>query len=873
MDIAPSFISSDIEHLQKRVIRLKRLARKYKRAEIIQNALLEISNIATKAASLDLFYQGVHLHLKKLIPADNFFIASRDANTGLISLPFFADEKDPHPSELYPDEEISSIIERGITGYVLKTGVPLLCDTAQFDQLIATGAIDDLGSPSHQWLGVPIKRNNISIGVLVVQSYHPDITYGELELELMGFICHHISGVMERLKHNEQLEQAITQRTKELSHAYETVKQEIKERVRAERLQKALFEIADLTASNADQNSFYVQLHQVISQLIPAQNCFIALINKEDASLSFPFYVSQMNLTYPASRPMQDGLTEYILATKQPKLLSQKDIQTLIDQDEIYAIAPSLNQTHAMHQWIGIPLFIHGSIAGALTIYSISQDQNYQPKDLELLNFVSLHIANAIERKMAVEVLKRSHDELEDKVIQRTQALAELNDNLQQEIMQRRKIEAQLLHDAKHDGLTGLPNRSFCMERLAQAIKHCRRHSQDQFALLFIDLDRFKQINDTFGHLEGDKFLIETARRLKSCIRENDTLARLGGDEFVILLDTIQGTQDALDVGDRILHQVSQPYKLGKQDFISGASIGIAFSGSHKDETSESLLKDADAAMYQAKSKGKGCYVIFDSQIDKRAKQAAEMKKAFKRALLQQEITISYAPVMNFNDLSIIALEPQATWKHPDGSLKTHNQLKLLAEQCQLIIHFDAYIFDHLNHHYAALTEQFSSKICIHLSVSSQHIKHKHGLRNLKRTLKKSQLDLSNIWVFFHEKSFVQDTENHISAFQHLSQMTVNIGMNGYGTGYSSLSSLSLLPISALKLDSNISKHLVNEQQLQLTKAYQLAATSLGVDMFVEGVDTMQQKRQLSQLGYQQGQGKTFEKKHLHYIKVQKNCA
>jgi EAL domain-containing protein (putative c-di-GMP-specific phosphodiesterase class I) len=265
--------------------------------------------------------------------------------------------------------------------------------------------------------------------------------------------------------------------------------------------------------------------------------------------------------------------------------------------------------------------------------------------------------------------------------------------------------------------------------------------------------------------------------------------------------------------------------------------------------------------------------VIFDSQIDKRAKQAAELKKAFKHALINNEINISYAPVMNFNDLSIIALEPQASWRDENNTAFSHNQLKSLAEQSQLIVHFDAYIFDHLNNNYASLAQKFNLNISIHLSISSQHIKHKHGLRNLKRTLKKSCLDLANIWVFFHEKAFVQDTENHISAFQHLSQMDVNIGMNGYGTGYSSLSSLSLLPISALKLDSKISKHLVNEQQMQLTKAYQLAATSLGVDMFVEGVDTVQQKHQLSALGYLKGQGKTFEKKHLRYIKAHKNCA
>ena len=251
---------------------------------------------------------------------------------------------------------------------------------------------------------------------------------------------------------------------------------------------------------------------------------------------------------------------------------------------------------------------------------SLDDAHIYQLKDLELLTFVSQHMANAIERKLAAESLKNSHELLEDKVVQRTMALAELNNNLQKEINQRRKMEDQLLYDAQHDGLTGLPNRSYLMERLSQELKHLRRHGLDQFALLFIDLDRFKVINDSFGHLEGDRFLIETSQRIKSCIRDNDTLARMGGDEFVILLDSINATEDAVEVCERILQTLSMPYQLAKQEFISGASIGVAFSGRNKLVTSESLLRDADAAMYQAKANGKGCFVIFDNKLSAKSK-------------------------------------------------------------------------------------------------------------------------------------------------------------------------------------------------------------------------------------------------------------
>lgn len=556
-------------------------------------------------------------------------------------------------------------MQQGLTGYVFRTGRALLCDNDKVDELIAAGEIVNLGSPCHLWLGVPIKHDGIMTGVLVVQTYDKNVNYGDIEVELMTFICHHIAGVMERLKHQEQLEQAIQQRTKELSQAYDKLKQEVYERRRAERLQKSLFEIAELASSGTDNPDFYSQLHNVIRHLIPANNCYIALLNEEETHLTFPFYVSQLGNKHPGTRPLQDGLTEYVLKHKRPLLLDQNDINTLITSGEIYTKAPSLNHTQTMHQWIGIPLFIHDQVRGALTIYSFSMTQNYQIKDLELLTFVSQHIGAAIEKKLSAESLRRSYEELEEKVIARTKDLAELNKDLEKEILQRRSMEAKLVHDAKHDALTGLPNRAMFMERLNQAIKHVRRHSLEQFALLFIDLDRFKQINDTLGHLEGDRFLIETASRLRSCIRDNDTLARLGGDEFVILLDSINSINDAKDISERVIQTISQSYKLGSVEFNSGASIGITVSGNHKFDTSESMLRNADMAMYQAKANGKGCYVIFDDSSSQQAMQDAAFENDFRRALQQSELQLNYLPIVDLNTQEVYALESRLFWEHP----------------------------------------------------------------------------------------------------------------------------------------------------------------------------------------------------------------
>ncbi len=847
--------AKEVKRLQKRLTRLRFLANKYKRSEAIQNTLLGLSHMATQVSSLEEFYSGVHHSLKQLISADNFFIATFDPHTELFSVPFFADEKDIHPGQLHCTHSLSTMIQQGLTGYVFRTGKTLLCNETQVDELVAAGEIRHFGSPCHLWLGVPIKQEENISAVLVVQSYDTNVNYGDIEVELMAFICHHIAGVMERLKHQEHLEHAIKQRTKELSQAYDKLKLEVNEKHRAEHLQKSLYEIAELASSGAENPEFYRQLHNIIRHLLPANNCYIALLDEEGRHLSFPFYVSELSKAPPKTRPLQDGLTEYVLKHKHPLLLDQRDIQALINTRELYTQAPSLNYTQTMHQWIGIPLFIHDEVRGALTIYSFSATQNYQLKDLELLTFVSQHIGAAIEKKLAAESLHRSYEELEEKVAARTKDLAKLNKDLEKEIQQRRSMEAKLIHDAKHDALTGLPNRAMFMERLNQAIKHFRRHSLEQFALLFIDLDRFKQINDTMGHLEGDKFLIETACRLRSCIRSNDTLARLGGDEFVILLDSINDINDAKDVAERVIQKISQAYKLGSIEFHSGASIGITVSGTNRDDTSESMLRNADKAMYQAKANGKGCYVIFDDNASQQVSQDIAFENDFRNALRDGAFQLNFMPVVDLHTLQPRALECRLSWEHPLWGTIPQAHLSQFAEQANLVTELDKYTINALGQSYPSLVSQHGEQLELHLLLSSQHLKHKHQLRSLKNTLKYTKLPLTKLWLFFNEKSLVQETENHINGFELLQKLGVNLALSHYGSGHSALNSLLFLPINGVKIDANVTKHLQDTQQLKLMSAYYKVASTLGLQTFVDGIQTQKQHQAFQALGFKLGQG------------------
>lgn len=864
----------EAERLQKRIARLKSLALKYKRAEVTQNLLLEISNLAAHVDSPKAFFSEVHRSLKLLLPTDNFFVALLDPRSNQLNIPFFLDEKDPHPNTLYSIDEISETLLSGLTGYVLKSGETLLCDDTTFEQLLAAKKIVSRGAPCHLWLGVPIKVNNLVSGVLVVQSYSADINFSAMEIELLHFVSYQISGVLERLEHREQLEQAIEQRTKELSLAYDKLKHEMFERRRAELLQKSLFEIADLATSNIDSDSFYSELHRVISHLMPAKNCYIALLDDRLTRIHFPFYVTQNDSTAPQPRATSDGLTEYVIKNRRPLLLQRSDLDALIDAGIVYSKMPELNYTRDVYQWIGVPLFIHGQVRGALTIYSLCMSQSYQDKDLDLLTFVSQHIATAIEKKLSAESLKSSYEQLEEKVVVRTRALAMLNQDLEKEVAQRRKAEQQLVYDAGHDSLTGLPNRGMFMERLTQAVKHIRRHRLDSFGLLFIDLDRFKLINDTLGHQQGDRFLVETSRRLRLCIRDNDTLGRIGGDEFVILLDSINGNNDAKEIAERILTQLSRPYELANQSFTSGASIGIAFSCDHKSDTADSLLRDADAAMYQAKSQGKGCYVIFDDKSHRPLVKDVELEIELKQAISNRELHLSYLPIQNLKKLSTVALEPRLYWNHPSLGKIKQIQLNNMAEHCNLTTELDIYLLEKLNSDHQLLREQSLDHLPLHLNIAAMHLKHKHAVRQLKNKLKELIIPPEQLWLFFDEKGFILDTDNHINAFELLQKLKVNLGLTGYGCANSALSSLTFLPLQGLKLDPSYTSHLNSEQHLKLLKAHYLAAQALELVVFVDGIGATQQKEILLEIGFDLGQGQALGKViHLDSITKDLFCA
>lgn len=603
-----------LQHQLKRaatkIRRLQALIERYKEAYTIQGALLQLSELASSISDMAEFYPAIHKMVSEQLHAENFYVVLYDTETGQYSLQYFSDEKDQQLIASVP----SSAFSRGLTGYVARTEQPLLCDEAQFNALVQSGEIEAQGSPSAHWMGIPLWRDDKVIGVMAIQSYDSQYRYNEHDLKLFNSIGSNTVIALDRVKSRELLETTVRQRTLQLRQTNESLQKEIKERTHAEKLQAALYKISELTASSQDMQAFYRATHNVLCGLMAADNCYIALLNQDGSKLTFPFYLDQYS---PAAvdRPLGKGFTEYVIRSAEARLINNDEAQQLVERGEIRRGISNLGgPSKYSSSWLGAPLKIDQKVIGVIAVQSYEAGYQYTDQELTILRFVSQHIAVAIQRKLAAERQRQHQEELERKVFESTRELRQTNLFLRLQVEERKKAEQKLFYDANHDVLTGLANRQMFLQQLKQQFALSKRQAHPGMALLFLDLDRFKLINDTLGHHIGDAFLVESSKRLLSAIREHDLAARFGGDEFVVMLVNLQHAQDAEEVAQRIIDKFRQPYQLDGHKTQSGVSVGIApltLEYHHAD----ALLRDADAAMYHAKALGRGRYAVFQPEM------------------------------------------------------------------------------------------------------------------------------------------------------------------------------------------------------------------------------------------------------------------
>ena len=818
----------------------------------LQQALYEIADLAGAELEMAEMLRRLHAVVASLMYAPNCFIVLYDRTREAVRFLYFADQLDGWVAD--PGLEFTETnLPNSLTFALLRHGKPEHGPSAELRRQFGVPRDPRHGPDSLDWLGVPMLRDGEVAGLVVVQSYDRTNVYDEGDRALLVYVAQHILTALDRRQAQEELERRVQVRTRELQGANRELQEEIAERRRVEELQRALYRIAELASSSESIGQFYAEAHAVVGGLIDARNFYIALLVDDRQRLDFAYAVDEQ-YALPASRPVGKGLTEYVIRLQRPLLLDRATIAALAEEGEVAEHGASAEC------WLGVPLFHDHEVVGVLAVQSYRPDVSYSTRDEELLAFVAHNIGAGLVRQRAQEQRKHAHAELERRVEERTRELAEANQRLVAQIGERLRAERRLTHQATHDALTGLPNRTHLLDRLLAAVEEARSGMGPPFAVLFLDLDRFKLVNDSIGHAAGDELLVEVARRITSTVRSDDIVARLGGDEFAILAACRDN--DGIDeLTERLLASLGRPLRLAGRELFPSASVGVAV-WHPRYRNGEELLRDADAAMYRAKAQGRNRSTMFDEAMREAAMQSLDLEADLRRAILNGDFFPYYQPIVDLDSGETIGHEALLRWRHDRRGLLMPADFIGLGEETGLIEQVDWLI-------YAQVVEQIArgGKGYISVNVSPRHFHSPDFADRLLGMFDAAGADPSRLRVEITEIALLEDAPRTLRTLHLLRQHGVLALLDDFGTGFSALSYLHRFPISTLKIDRSFIAGLGNEGSTEseaVVRAILALAGTLGIDTVCEGVEREDQRQALREMGARYGQGYLFGPPELH---------
>lgn len=425
------------------------------------------------------------------------------------------------------------------------------------------------------------------------------------------------------------------------------------------------------------------------------------------------------------------------------------------------------------------------------------------------------------------------------------------------DISERKEAEKLINFQAYHDLLTHLPNRALLKDRLGLAIAHARRNKR-KLAAMFLDLDRFKLVNDTLGHNMGDRLLKAVANRLQSCLRSGDTLSRFGGDEFTLLLPEVRTRDDVVVIAEKILDRLNEPFVIDGHELFVGASIGIAMYP-EAGETGESLVQNADIAMYHVKSRGKNGYQFFSDEMNHQFSTRLSLERELRNALIQGEFEVFYQPQIALTDGAITGVEALVRWRHSIRGMIEPSEFLPLAEETGLIMQIDEYVQQQAFHDVAAWRRNGFSGIQLSVNLTSMQIEQEVFVERFVSALAASGLPAEAVKLEITENTLMQDIEVIIPKLKKIQALGARIAIDDFGTGYSSLAYLQQFPINTLKIDrSFVGDIRADESGASIVDAIVAMARGLKLDLIAEGVENRTQLRYLQDKGCEEVQGFIF---------------
>lgn len=513
-----------------------------------------------------------------------------------------------------------------------------------------------------------------------------------------------------------------------------------------------------------------------------------------------------------------------------------------IASDQMPSSIRAASQFYGVRSTILMPLLYQQTSLGGICLQQCDRQRNWTDDEVTLVKAIADQCAIAIHQ-------------------------AKLYQQAQTELAERQRIEAQLRHDAFHDSLTGLPNRALLINRLEHALhlmqrRSIRQQTSDilQFAVLFLDLDRFKVINDSLGHTVGDRLLKKVAQQLQSCLRMGDTVARLGGDEFVVLLEDIQSATDAIEAAHRVHAVLKAPIVLNGHEIFITASIGIALGAEHYTDPDQ-LLRDADIAMYRAKRRNRGQYEIFDVSMHGHALNQLQLESDLQRAIERHELRVHYQPIISLETRCITGFEALVRWQHPERGMIPPNDFIAIAEDIGLITHIDLWVLQESCRQLCLWQQEFErlTPLVMSINLSGKQFSNPELISQIDQVLSETKIAGSQLKVEITEGVLIENAEVAAHILNQLRARDICVCLDDFGTGYSSLSYLHRFPIDVLKVDRSFITLLESDsEKLEIVKAIVNLALNLDLNVIAEGVETSRQLSYLQSIQCNFGQGYYF---------------